>query len=196
MNVSVSVDFFIEEIAIAENSLSKKAEFMTKYCNIKQNSSVAWLDYVTVDKASKSNCTLDDFRNTYCVGGIDLSQTTDLTACCVVIEKDDKLHAFCHFFMPQNKIEELQQREGVPYETFVKQGLITPSGENFVNYKDCFDWFVRLVEENNIYPLKVGYDRYSAQYLIDSCFCYNACRMNALETKQLRSFILTWEGKL
>ena len=90
MNVSVSVDFFIEEIAIAENSLSKKAEFMTKYCNIKQNSSVAWLDYVTVDKASKSNCTLDDFRNTYCVGGIDLSQTTDLTACCVVIEKDDE----------------------------------------------------------------------------------------------------------
>lgn len=194
LNVSVSVDFFIEEIAIAENSLSKKAEFMTKYCNIKQNSSVAWLDYVTVDKASKSNCTLDDFRNTYCVGGIDLSQTTDLTACCVVIEKDDKLHAFCHFFMPQNKIEELQQREGVPYETFVKQGLITPSGENFVNYKDCFDWFVRLVEEYSIYPLEVGYDRYSAQYLIDDMKKYGFHVDDVYQGENLTPVIREFEG--
>ena len=41
LGVSVSVDFMLEEIAIAESSLSKKAEFMCKYCNIKQNSSLA-----------------------------------------------------------------------------------------------------------------------------------------------------------
>lgn len=45
MGVSVSPDFFKEEIAVAEMSLSKRAEFLTKYCNIKQNSSIAWLDY-------------------------------------------------------------------------------------------------------------------------------------------------------
>ena len=41
MGVSVSVDYLLEEIAVAEVSLSKKAEFLTKYCNIKQNSSQA-----------------------------------------------------------------------------------------------------------------------------------------------------------
>ena len=41
--VSVSEDFYREEIAIAESSLSKKAEFLAKYCNIKQSSSQAWL---------------------------------------------------------------------------------------------------------------------------------------------------------
>ena len=40
LGVSVSVDFMLEEIAVAEGSLSKKGEFMTKYCNIKQNSSL------------------------------------------------------------------------------------------------------------------------------------------------------------
>ena len=53
MGVSVSPEFFKEEIAVAEMSLSKRAEFLCKYCNIKQNSSVAWLDYVVVDRAGE-----------------------------------------------------------------------------------------------------------------------------------------------
>lgn len=166
MGVSVSEDFFREEIAIAENSLSKRAEFLTKYCNIKQSSTAAWLPYEVVDAVSGGAYTLEDFRSSYCVGGIDLSQTTDLTACCVVIEKGGKLYTFCQFFMPANKIDELQEREGVPYRIYVQKGWVQPSGENFVDYADCFAWFKMLVEEYEILPLQVGYDRYSAQYLV------------------------------
>jgi phage terminase large subunit-like protein len=166
MGVSVSVDFFLEEIEIARNSLSKRAEFLCKYCNIKQSSTQAWLPYLVVDAVTQEEYTLEDFRSSYCVGGIDLSQTTDLTACCVVIEKDGKLYTFCQFFMPENKIDELQQREGVPYRLYVSQGLIKPSGENYVLYEDCYAWFRWLVDEFEILPLKVGYDRYSSQYLV------------------------------
>ena len=166
MGVSVSPEFFLEEIEIARNSMSKRAEFLTKYCNIKQSSTQAWLPYDIVDAVSHGEFSLEDFRSSYCVGGIDLSQTTDLTACCVVIEKEGTLYTICQFFMPTNKIEELQQREGVPYQLYVNQGLIKPSGENHVDYHDCFEWFRWLVEEYEILPLQVGYDRYSAQYLI------------------------------
>jgi phage terminase large subunit-like protein len=168
LGVSVSVDYLLEEIAIAEGSLSKKAEFLTKYCNIKQNSSQAWLDYVTVDKAGCDEFGFEDFENTYCVGGIDLSQTTDLTSCCAVIEKNGKLHVLSHFFMPANKIEEATAVDGVPYDLFRKQGLLTLSGENFVDYNDCYNWFVRLVQDYKIFPLKIGYDRYTAQYLVEN----------------------------
>ncbi|MDY3993535.1 MAG: terminase large subunit [Evtepia sp.] len=166
MGVSVKEDFFLEEIAIAKNSLSKRAEFLTKYCNIKQSSTQAWVPYEVIDAVTQEDYTLEDFRSSYCVGGIDLSQTTDLTACCVVIEKGGKLYTFAKFFMPRNKIEELQQREGVPYQLYVTAGLIQPSGDNFVDYPDCFEWFKMLVEEYEILPLQVGYDRYSAQYLV------------------------------
>lgn len=172
MGVSVSEDFFLEEIAIARNSLSKRAEFLTKYCNIKQNSTQAWLPYEVVDAVAGGDYRLEDFRSTYCVGGIDLSQTTDLTACCVVIEKGGKLYTFARFFMPANKIEELQEREGVPYRLYVTQGLIQPSGENYVDYNDCFEWFKMLVEEYEILPLQVGYDRYTAQYLVQQMNAY------------------------
>ena len=172
MGVSVSEDFFLEEIAIARNSLSKLAEFKTKYCNIKQNSTQAWLPYDVVDAVTQEDLNLEDFRGSYCVGGIDLSQTTDLTACCVVIERDGKLYTLAKFFMPENKIEELQQREGVPYRLYVQQGLIQSSGENYVDYAHCFEWFRMLVEEYEILPLKVGYDRYSAQYLVQQMAGY------------------------
>lgn len=172
MGVSVSEDFFAEEIAIARNSLSKRAEFLTKYCNIKQSSTHAWLPYEVVEAVSGETYSLEDFRSTYCVGGIDLSQTTDLTACCVVIERDGKLYTIAKFFMPANKIQELQEREGVPYSLYVAQGLIRPSGDNYVDYNDCFDWFRSLVEEYEILPLQVGYDRYSAQYLVQDMSAY------------------------
>lgn len=166
MGVSVKPDFFLEEIAIAKNSLSKRAEFLTKYCNVKQSSTQAWVPYEVVDAVTQGSYSLEDFRSSYCVGGIDLSQTTDLTACCVVIERDGKLYVFTKFFMPENKVDELQQREGVPYRLYVSAGLIQLSGENFVDYVDCFDWFRRLVEDYEILPLQVGYDRYSSQYLV------------------------------
>lgn len=196
MGVSVTVDFFQEEIEIARNSLSKRAEFLTKYCNIKQSSTQAWLPYDVVDVVTGERYSLEDFQSSYCVGGIDLSQTTDLTACCVVIEKDGKLYVFCQFFMPENKIDELQQREGVPYRLYVNQGLIKPSGENHVQYQDCFEWFKMLVEEYEILPLQVGYDRYSTQYLIQQMDQYGFHMDDVYQGENLTPVIHECDGLL
>lgn len=196
MGVSVSEDFFLEEIAVARNSLSKRAEFLTKYCNIKQSSTQAWLPYDVVDAVSGEAYRLEDFRSSYCVGGIDLSQTTDLTACCVVIERDGKLYTFAKFFMPANKIDELQAAEGVPYRLYVGAGLIQPSGENFVDYNDCFEWFKMLVEEYEILPLQVGYDRYSAQYLVQQMEQYGFHMDDVFQGENLTPVIHEVDGLL
>ena len=166
LGVSVPVDYLLEEIAIAEGSLSKKVEFITKYCCQKQNSSTAWLSIQTIKKCMTNDIQLADFAHSYCVGGIDLSQTTDLTSACVVIERDGKLNVFSKFWLPSERIEEAQERDGVPYRIFIERGLLDPSGDNFVDYKDCYKWFIELVEQYEILPLIIGYDRYSAQYLI------------------------------
>ena len=54
----------------------------------------------------------------------------------------------------------------MPYRLYIQQGLIQQSGDNFVDYHDCLEWFRRLVRDYEILPLQVGYDRYSAQYLV------------------------------
>ena len=196
LGVSVSVDYILEEIAIAEQSLSKRAEFLTKYGNIKQNSSLAWLSAETVEKASGEQLRLEDFQNSYCVGGIDLSRTTDLTSCCVVIEKDGELYVFSKFFLPGEKIDEATSRDGLPYQAYIQRGLLQESGENFVDYNDCLNWFKTLVEEYKIFPLQVGYDRYSAQYLIQDMAAYGFHCDDVFQGENLYGVIQEVEGLL
>lgn len=196
LGISVSVDFMLEEIAIAEGSLSKKAEFMTKYCCIKQNSSLAWLDAQTVERASGPALSLDDFRDSYCVGGIDLSQTRDLTACTVVIERGGELYVFAQFFLPAERIDDATQRDGVPYNIYIQRGFLTPSGDNLIDYHDCYNWFRRLVEEYRIFPLQTGYDRYSAQYLIQDMKAYGFHMDDVFQGENLFPVIQETEGLL
>lgn len=194
LGVSVSVDYLLEEIAVAEGSLSKKAEFLTKYCNIKQNSSQAWLSNQDVEKACDQPLDLEQFRNCYCVGGIDLSRTTDLTACTAVIEKNGRLYVFAHFFLPAERLEEATARDGLPYSIYVQRGFLTLSGDNFVDYHDCFDWFRMLIEEYQIYPLKVGYDRYTAQYLVQDMKQYGFHMDDVFQGFNLTPVIRETEG--
>lgn len=196
LGVSVQWEFFEEQIAIALQSLSKKAEFMTKYCNIKQNSSIAWLDYETVAKAAGQPYTLDDFRGCYCVAGIDLSRTTDLTAVSLVIEKGGKNHIITQFFMPQERYNVAIDEEGVPYNIFKEQGYLTISGEHQVNYKDVFAWFVRLIKEYKIRPLKVGYDRYCAGYLVEEMKESGFHMDDVYQGTNLTPVLNTFEGDL
>lgn len=194
LGVSVGVDFMIEEIAIAEGSLSKKAEFLTKYCCVKQSSSLAWLSAQDVEAASGEQLRMEDFKGCYCVGGIDLSQTTDLTACCVLIEKGGELYVLAHFFLPAEKIDEAIARDGMPYNIYAQRGLLTLSGDNYVDYHDCFNWFTDLVEKWQILPLLVGYDRYSAQYLVQDMNTYGFHTSSVYQGENLYGIILETEG--
>lgn len=172
LGISVKNQFILDQIDTANESLSKRSEFLTKYCNIKQNSSAAWLSVQDVEACCGDELRPEVFRGSYAVGGIDLSQTRDLSACCIVIEKGGQLYVLSKFFLPAEKIEEGTQRDGVPYSAYITRGILQPSGDNFIDYHDCEAWFRRMVEEYEIFPLQTGYDRYSAQYLVQDMSAY------------------------
>ena len=194
LGMSVSVDYMLEEIAVAEGSLSKKAEFITKYCNLKQTSSLAWLGANVIEDATGDALRLEDFRGSYCVAGIDLSRTTDLTAGVILIERDGELYVFARFWLPSERIEELTSIDQVPYNIYAQRGLLYPSGANIVEYSDVFDWFTELVEKYEIYPLKVGYDRYSATYLVQQMSSYGFHMDDVFQGFNLHPVIQEVEG--
>lgn len=176
---SVSVKYILNQIAIANQSASKKIEFLTKFCNVKQNASTAWFEVALINKMFNNpetgepyRYTLDDFRNTYCLGGLDLSQTTDLTSACVLIERNGIIWVFSHFWLPAEKLKEATERDEIPYEIMIKRGHLSLSGDAFVDYRDVYNWFRMLVEVYQIYPLQIGYDRYSSQYLCQDLAAY------------------------
>lgn len=196
LGVSVSVDYLLEEIAVAEGSLSKKAEFICKYACLKQNSSLAWLPSHIVESASGDEITLESIRNSYGVIGIDLSQTTDLCCALVIVEKNGELFVVAKFFLPSEKIDEAIQRDGIPYNIYIQRGILKPSGDNFVDYHDVYEWCTELVERYEILPLRVGYDRYSAQYLVQDLKGYGFVTDDVYQGENLYPVLLECQGLL
>lgn len=198
LGVSVSAEYYLEQIEIARNSISKKVEFMTKFCNIKQNSAVAWLDYWDVMKCVHEDkpLALEDFKGCYCVAGIDLSRTTDLTAASIIINRDGINHVFTRFYMPQKRYEIAINEDNTPYNIYRDRGFLFISGENQVDYKDVYNWLIELVKVYKIKPLKIGYDRYSASYLVDDLKTAGFHTDDVYQGTNLTPILHMFEGEL
>ena len=166
MGESVSEEFIRKEIATAEESLPKAIEVRVKYANLKQSISTAWLRAEDINKAFGHRLELAALKNHYCVGGVDLSQSVDLTSACIVCEIDGTLWVHSHFWLPNKRLEEATRRDNIPYEIYIRKGFLSLSGEEFINTDDVLLWFMDLVKTWKIYPLMIGYDRYSAQDLV------------------------------
>ena len=196
LGVSVSASYILDEIAKAEEGLANKAEFMTKFACIKQNSSQAWLNIRDVKKCFGEEKSLEEFRHTYALGGIDLSMAVDLTAAVIVIEKDGVSWFHTQFFMPENKVEEATARDGLPYRIYQERGLLTVCGENTVDYHAVHEWFRMLERDYEILPLKVGYDRYSAAYLVQDMQTEGFDMESVSQGSNLTGVLIDMEGMI
>ena len=194
LGVSVSVDYMLEEIAIAEQSLSKKYEFLCKYCNIRQGSAMAWVSADTVKHACGDPITLEDLRGSYCVLGIDLSQSVDLTAATIIVRKNSIDYIYTQFWLPAGKLETATARDGIPYREYIDRGILQLSGESFVDFEDVARWVDMLVNDYEILPLKIGYDRYSSQYLIKSLKAQGYHTDDVFQGYNLTNMIYELEG--
>jgi phage terminase large subunit-like protein len=70
-----------------------------------------------------------------CYVGMDLSSTKDLTALVAVFPDDDGFDVLCQFFVPKENIKERSTRDRVPYDQWVREGHLTPTPGNVVDYE-------------------------------------------------------------
>jgi phage terminase large subunit-like protein len=117
-----------------------------------------------------------------------------LTSACIIIEKNGELYVFSKFWLPNEKIDEATARDGLPYNIYIQRGLMAESGDNFVDYHDCFEWLTSLVENYEILPLQVGYDRYSAQYLVQDLKAYGFQTDDVFQGDNLWGVLQEMEG--
>lgn len=197
LGVTVKVKFILDEIDKAHESLSKKREFITKYCCEPQNSSAAWLTAAEVNRCfSETGKTLEDYRHSYALSGFDLSMTTDMTAVVLLLQKGDTVWFFTRFYMPKNKLEDATARDGIPYRKYVEQGYLILSGENNVDYHDVENFYMELVRKYEILPQKNGYDRYSAAYLVQDLESQGFHMESVSQGSNLTGVIVDVEGMI
>ena len=95
-----------------------------------------------------------------CFAGLDLSTTRDITALSLLFPVDDEIFVIPHFWIPEDKLHERSVRDRVPYDLWVKQGLIHTTPGNIIDYS-----YIRKTVNDlgDIYQfVEVGHDPWNA----------------------------------
>jgi phage terminase large subunit-like protein len=136
---------------------------LTKDFNIRETVAGAWLTFDTVN--NEETFDIEELRNSYAIGGVDLSSTTDLTCATLLIMKPDgKKYVLQQYFLPSESIERKVAEDKIPYDKWSDRGLVKLSDGNKVNYSDVTEWFMKMIREYDIRPLWIGYDPWNSTY--------------------------------
>ena len=153
-------DYLEEQVSIAKTSKADRIFILSKDFNIKQNAAASWLNLEDYNYNSEYN--LEDFRGCYCLGAVDLAETTDLCAAKILIMKpnDATKYIYSHYFIPESKLTDSDDKKaGAKYKEWAEAGLLTITDGNDIDLAVVADWFYKLYEKYNIRLYKGGYDQ-------------------------------------
>ena len=160
-------DYLREQVDAARRSKADRMFTLSKDFNFKVSNSEAWimgefLDYNRV-------FSLDEFRNTIVLGGVDLAETTDMCSAKILLMKPDDQTKYIYqmYWIPESKLRKSDDTEsGAKYEEWARNGLIRITEGNEVDVSAVADWFYELYKDYGIRLLKCGYDqRFAKDFL-------------------------------
>lgn len=151
-----------EQVDLAKKSKADRIFVLSKDFNFKQNGVEAWLNVEDYDY--RATFDIEDLRGSFCLGHVDLAETTDLCCCkALVMKPNDKTkYIITQYFIPQSKLEmeNDDHNAGAKYKEWAQQGYITICEGNDIDLTMCADWFFKtLYMEYGIRLYKCGYDQ-------------------------------------
>ena len=149
-----------DKVERAKNNPIELVNLLCKDFNIRQNSINAWLTFEDLNNEEIYN----DWKDCYVIGGADLSSTTDLTCATILGVIKGKIRVKQMYWIPTNFLEKKITEDKIPYDKWIKLGLMRLSGESKIDYHDVTKWFLEQVQEYDLRPLWVGYDSWNAEY--------------------------------
>lgn len=154
-------DYLTEQVDLAKKSKADRIFVLSKDFNIKQNGVESWLNVEDYNYNAKFD--IEELRGGYCLGHVDLAETTDL--CCakaLVMKPDDPTkYIITNYFIPQSKLdpENDDHNAGAKYKEWAQQGYITICEGNDIDLSIVADWFFKLQKQHGITLYKCGYDQ-------------------------------------
>lgn len=154
-----------DKVNRAKNNPTELVNLLCKDFNIRQNDQDKW---ITFDVANnEATYEMKELQDTYAIGGVDLSSTTDLTCATLLIVKGNKKFVVQQYFIPSDRLEFKIKDDKIPYDKWEKRGLVTICEGARVNYSDVTQWFLKMHNDFDISALWVGYDPWNTQYWVE-----------------------------
>ena len=171
-NPSLEITVDIDKIRAAFNNAKENPAEENLFRQLRLNQwvkqSIRWMP---MDKWSLCSYPVDKERlkGRICYGGLDLSSTTDITACVLVFppeDEDGKYEILPFFWLPEETLELRVRRDHVLYDTWKTKGLIMTTEGNVVHYGFIEKFIEELGTQYNI--KEIAYDRWGAVQMVQN----------------------------
>ena len=109
----------------------------------------------------------DELIGRECYGGLDLSQTSDITALVLIFpprSEEEKYIILPFFWIPEDNLELRVRRDHVPYDVWQKQGFLNTTEGNVIHYGFIENFIEELGTKYNI--KEIAYDRWGAVQMV------------------------------
>lgn len=165
LGVSVSIEDLRDKTIKAKSIGSALTHFLTKHLNIWTNAAELW---IAPDKWKLCGGPIDEeeLAGLTCYGGLDLSNTLDITAWVLVFPPQgecDKYRILCRFWVPEERIRERAHNDRVPYDVWARDGYIEATPGESVDYEFVYAQIDRDAQRYNL--VDAGFDRWGAQQI-------------------------------
>jgi len=149
LGVSVSIDHLREMANRARKMPSELPTFLRMHCNRRATSAARAINIEDWD-ACREDIDWKEFRGRSCIGAVDLSSTTDLTALTLYFPHNG-LHYYRFFaWLPEEQLREACDRDRVPYDLWVRQGWLGLTPGNQIDEEVIANKVIELTGEYNV----------------------------------------------
>lgn len=161
LGISLKLSYMEDQARGARNQPRKLNAFLQKLLNQWTQQVTRWLDPDQWTACHVKTFDETKLRGRKCVGGLDLSSVSDLTAFVLAfLNPDGSLDLVCRFWLPEATIEEASRRGEKHYEQWQREGFLTATPGNVVDYD-----FIRaeVNELGKIFDVQeIAFDPYNA----------------------------------
>ena len=164
-----SMAFLKKEHKHSQLDVTARPSFLAFNLNRPANNSITYIDLDEL-KNARTDISHEYYYDTYAFGGVDLSDTTDLTCATALIPVDKACEKFIflqRYFVASSFVDKNSERDKILYRSFTATGaksdatkqLLEIVDGNFIDKENVARWFQDLETKYKITFLKIGYDR-------------------------------------
>lgn len=158
-----SVPALRKNVSKAKNDPTFLPTLLVKDFNLIENQSTAWLNWQEIHNDAMFS---PDDGFTYAILGVDASDTTDLTAACLLMQRpgDPNIYAMHMAWIPQRALEQAERegrrggRDGVPYDAWIANGYLRTCPTPIIDKRVVLEWVAEVQRKHGIYAVACGYD--------------------------------------
>jgi phage terminase large subunit-like protein len=168
LGVSLKLETLREACQKAMNEPAFENTFRRNHLNQWTQQASRWIPMIAWD-AITDPVDAQELLGEPCYGGLDLASTIDIAALDLIfprrLENGTTVFKLLPFFwIPADNVQERSRRDGVPYDLWVKKGLVRTTPGNIIDYDQIVKDIGELLEKYQL--LELAYDPWNASKII------------------------------